>query len=780
MCVLSAVIATLVILAACIVELVFYHFKPEWLNLWTNNDSLANNGGDADVHTNKNDTNLLLNDTLFINDIVANNSLITNLTNILINNVTATEGSIIDGIIEGIDGGSGNNVNEESNENIGLSINGTVFVILASTIGILAAISAGLLIHLCFFHIYISYLGLTTYEYIRQQKSAQVTFPSNFTQKNGTGVENRQNGPSTSISKVSKEPRTKNKFSFFRSKSVGADFYFCSTTNNNPSPVESPPVRPKTLYCCDRVEQQSYHHRKAYYMCSMLEETNNFTDSDTTSHSAQNNVSTVNYYPGTEKYGTKTFHCCSEFVDANIADTTDSNDAYYSGGDAVIGQSRHEAFVHYTEQCTFCSFRIKTPAKSKHISVEDKRCCLKSMSKHHRWKRKWNCCSSVPDSPDVPMGDPVRTISATVPQLPTVLNVQQNSHNEQQPTALQSNNANNITIERTTTATTMRTGVDNSFDENSANNNTINNQQNTNTENSNGLSNRNINSNHTVNNNHNHNNNGNTIEAEINMNTISNSMSNSSIDISSSSSSSTTVMPPSSSSTASTPVTCTKRVRARSIRPWPVVRLRHMFRLIGTKYRRPRCRHSGVTAVQIKQNQIRPLPEDTENANVPETNGTSSYHAEENLIHNGQYTTAVQHQTILPTSAIRSETIHHHHQYTLPALPPPQRRKIKSPEEIQDLADTLSFVHQQQSQQNQQGSSTIIRLSAPSINNSHRRLRRKQILRPRSPTLSPIHESGLSNPTSPLPYRHSYSKSLTALNNSHLCLNIPVSPQHKV
>lgn len=31
----------------------------------------------------------------------------------------------------------------------------------------------GLLLHLCFFHIYISFLGLTTYEYIRQQRQNQ-------------------------------------------------------------------------------------------------------------------------------------------------------------------------------------------------------------------------------------------------------------------------------------------------------------------------------------------------------------------------------------------------------------------------------------------------------------------------------------------------------------------------------------------------------------------------------------------------------------------------------
>ncbi|KAL3274947.1 hypothetical protein HHI36_019723 [Cryptolaemus montrouzieri] len=44
------------------------------------------------------------------------------------------------------------------------------FIAVVGILGILAAVTAGLLLHLCFFHIYISFLGLTTYEYIRQQR----------------------------------------------------------------------------------------------------------------------------------------------------------------------------------------------------------------------------------------------------------------------------------------------------------------------------------------------------------------------------------------------------------------------------------------------------------------------------------------------------------------------------------------------------------------------------------------------------------------------------------
>lgn len=55
--------------------------------------------------------------------------------------------------------------------------NDAAFLTVVAALGILAAITAGLLLHLCFFHMYISFLGLTTYEYIRQQRQ-QVAAPN--------------------------------------------------------------------------------------------------------------------------------------------------------------------------------------------------------------------------------------------------------------------------------------------------------------------------------------------------------------------------------------------------------------------------------------------------------------------------------------------------------------------------------------------------------------------------------------------------------------------------
>ncbi|XP_036151389.1 uncharacterized protein LOC118644023 [Monomorium pharaonis] len=52
---------------------------------------------------------------------------------------------------------------------------GTGSLVLVIVIGVLSAIAAVLLIHLCFFHGYIACLGLTTYEYVRSKRERGVT-----------------------------------------------------------------------------------------------------------------------------------------------------------------------------------------------------------------------------------------------------------------------------------------------------------------------------------------------------------------------------------------------------------------------------------------------------------------------------------------------------------------------------------------------------------------------------------------------------------------------------
>ncbi|XP_063226937.1 palmitoyltransferase ZDHHC1 [Bacillus rossius redtenbacheri] len=47
---------------------------------------------------------------------------------------------------------------------------GHVFLAVAGVVGALSAVAAGLLLHLCLFHVYIAFLGVTTYEYIRRYR----------------------------------------------------------------------------------------------------------------------------------------------------------------------------------------------------------------------------------------------------------------------------------------------------------------------------------------------------------------------------------------------------------------------------------------------------------------------------------------------------------------------------------------------------------------------------------------------------------------------------------
>lgn len=94
-------------------------------------------------------------------------------------------------------------------------------------LGLLAAITAGLLLHLCFFHIYISFLGLTTYEYIRQQR------------------QNHQNQTSTSNANVAPEENCNNKESN----------YSCSTLRHRPANLQCDSRTRTTLFTCTVMEE---------------------------------------------------------------------------------------------------------------------------------------------------------------------------------------------------------------------------------------------------------------------------------------------------------------------------------------------------------------------------------------------------------------------------------------------------------------------------------------------------------------------------------------------
>ena len=109
-------------------------------------------------------------------------------------------------------------------------------------------------------------------------------------------------------------------------------------------------------------------------------------------------------------------------------------------------------------------------------------------------------------------------------------------------------------------------------------------------------------------------------------------------------------------------------------------------------------------------------------------------------------------QTLLVVPALEENILKHSPDFTpankltaLPALAPPtRRRRLRSVTDLKKLSDALAMV-----QEPQQKAPDVQTLTAAFLATSQRRQRRKSIHRTRSPGLSPIRESGLSNPSSP-------------------------------
>ncbi|XP_015110275.1 uncharacterized protein LOC107036675 [Diachasma alloeum] len=64
-------------------------------------------------------------------------------------------------------------------------IQNTSTLVIISVVGVLSAIAAALLIHLCIFHGYIAYLGLTTYEYVRNKREQRALMQEESTIPHG-------------------------------------------------------------------------------------------------------------------------------------------------------------------------------------------------------------------------------------------------------------------------------------------------------------------------------------------------------------------------------------------------------------------------------------------------------------------------------------------------------------------------------------------------------------------------------------------------------------------
>ncbi|XP_050076675.1 uncharacterized protein LOC126563918 [Anopheles maculipalpis] len=583
-------------------------------------------------------------------------------------------------------------------------------------------------------------------------------------------------------------------------------------------------------------QQQHHHHQKAtFYLCSMLEDDPHEDPSE-----GKNSGNCQ---------GTRTFHCCSQYsrqmaaAHTSSTMTTNNNNHHrqhhHHGNDFLAAATAatllattmttlttttttsEEAYIQYTERCSCCSFQMqkpvmqpsadgtattarrhplhsydlhpfrrgsdKVPALVEHQQPQHQQqggrrlCCasesLAAVKSHHRWKRKWNCCSSVPDSPDIPVD--MRTISGTVsvsgsrtvmsaqidtatqPDLPTIRNVTEQQQQHTTSIERHSHGAPELTC-----------------NENCANNNCSSVSV---SSSSRAMAVRAVKEDETT-----------VIEPATTVSTSASSSSSSSsaIEILNSDANGNELAHERDASTTSpasvSPVP--KRPRARLVRPWPVVRLRHMMRMID-RYRRPRCRAnlagttSGssvtVSAVgsgssggigsgsSIRQNQVRPLSSSEFASALLTVPGFGASALAAAAAAAAAASSSSSASAVSPSGStsdgpgspsvhLRSPTMRGSSEssssITMPVLPPPARRRLKGggagcveqlPELIGDITTPSST----------SGSSVRGPVHPPM---NYRRSRRKNIIRNRSPTLSPIHESGLSNPTSPQPCRHVY------------------------
>ncbi|KAH8412312.1 hypothetical protein KR009_001154 [Drosophila setifemur] len=682
MCVVSAVVATLVIVAAVVAQIVFYYVQPEWLSFYwcrmssSEVDSPSSHQMDGGDFINL--TLSLANGTMMLMEQVPTEERLDMDEEELLNITISTLPTLLENFTALIEEASATQpgiilTNRTGTPIVGgIGVNETIFLLLLGVLGLLAAVSAGLLLHLCFFHIYISFLGLTTYEYIRNHRQVQEAKAKQLME--GAPPKNGSVHFSASVPE-SNHP----------SKSVtgGQQLYCCSSAplpGQQPLELEGQTEQSMQLHCC--ASSREFHQSsQAMYVCSLLEERvpQVQLDQDTLS----------------------SFHCCSSFAASSVQRRVSV--AKESLISSEPRPPRPATYLQYTEQCTLCTFRLRrgngsgssgavssaggsssTRTLTSQTGISSNSATAAgNISKHQRWRRKWNCCASVPDSPDVP-NDLLAALSF---------------REREEAAAAGKLNAQELPIQF---IRTLNGGVDQ--------------------------------------------------EVPLKINT--------------------TPTPPRSS------------------------RLRHMLRLLG-RYRRPRCRHGTAThhgiagkehqnhgGAAIKQNQIRPLQLQTAGRGYATSTTTPTPPASSpsrSSLESSELSTSTSPSSgkkevmLLPTSVIRDDSVT---TYTLtlpPALPPPTRRKMyQSNQELAELAESLGFASnmQQQNQYCQTNSRTL-----PSLGNVYRRQRRKHFLRTRSPTLSPIHESGLSNPTSPQPLRHlqnlAHSNSNPAKITSSPLLNRP-------
>lgn len=693
MCVVSAVIGVSVILATVIGELILYYQKSELLTIWSWTITTSNLTDIIPTTSTTSANETVINEIDSISSAIFNESFFVTLNETTV--LPEPDSNVTDATFQ---------VAHEFIRSTGINLHVTIFLAFISIIGILSAITVGLLLHLCFFHVYISFLGLTTYEYIRNQRQLE-----------------NQNSLKKSIAKSTSIQINTNDTLSPPNKSTHANqLYFCSHVDpknlveSHGTAATTAAHRPKSIHCCDTTMQYENSTHKAFYICSVLHD----RPSPILVPSSMAHELTLN---SSRTSRSKTFHCCSEYKHiVKLSEASSQAGGYNSGEETAPPTELSSAastttdgeYVKLIEQCTFCSFKLKSKKKSKVGASE----ANGSHAYNYREdvdlkmtrKRNWVCCSSNgPKSTDSDISDgpQIDTISASIDPKANRNHINQRlkfSYDEHQ---LNSNNGAKpmSQIAKLPAANGMIAKPRS--------------------------------------------------RASLSTNLKSNG---------------------SGGGCSSSGSGSGKRTRAKR-KAWPT-RLQHMLRMFG-RCQQPHSLNNSHPHVNnanhsrqlppsprrsIKQNQIRPmdtLEQQCEELKQQRRQQMQQLHDTINMPTHAAHADQTDCESMENDEIVPIQKMTHQP----PAPPPPVRRKINNATaDIQELAESLSFVqnpshhhHHNPSRANKH-KEQIQKTQPPRPLLMVNRKRRKNIFR--SPNLSPIHETGYSNPTSPKPYRHSISR----------------------
>lgn len=413
MCVVSAIVAATVVAGAVVTELVWFGVRSEWLGgLWGAEPGPAElKDGDQMLQPSATTSpQLALNDTT-VQALLANATetllmmAASTVVPLLQSNETDSATTVLpseasESMVAGGQPPAAANAAELAA--IGLMSN-AAFVVCISVLGILAAVSVGLLLHLCVFHVYLSFVGLTTYEYIRRQREAAANADVLQTAA-PTGAHQQQAHASDVASSAANSSQWHRQFNSDPSGGGGGaattngsnssspltQLYCCSkvstmldlseqsTAHSGDSPGGGRSGRPKTLHCCggfgdqplvagdgagggggggsvvvgsmlNGTSEQQQHH-KAIYICSVVSE-NSRREAQLTST--------------TTTTTTTRYHCCARFKHSG-KQTVDCGGAAVPSVAVVAAGAQSQAtstggggsYLKWSKRCMTCNFKV--------------------------------------------------------------------------------------------------------------------------------------------------------------------------------------------------------------------------------------------------------------------------------------------------------------------------------------------------------------------------------------------------------------------------------------